>query len=67
MGTDDTNMGWNCTVTDNHVQSCMKPTATWHKTTCFKIHTRDKQPHPKRPHLCANGDGTQHGIQTNIY
>lgn len=29
MGTDDTNMGWNCTVTDNHVQSCMKPTATW--------------------------------------
>lgn len=29
MGTNDTNMGWNCTVTDNHVQSCMKPTATW--------------------------------------
>ena len=29
MGTNDTNMGWNCTVMDNHVQSCMKPTATW--------------------------------------
>lgn len=29
MGTNDINMGWNCTVTDNHVQSCMKPTATW--------------------------------------
>ena len=29
MGTNDTNMGWNGTVTDNHVQSCMKPTATW--------------------------------------
>ena len=29
MGTNDTNMVWNCTVTDNHVQSCMKPTATW--------------------------------------
>lgn len=29
MGTNDTNMGWNCTVTDNHVQSCMKPKTTW--------------------------------------
>lgn len=78
MGTDDTNMGWNCTVTDNHVQSCMKPTATWLSRQGTKQHVSKftlgtnspsppPHPHPKRPHLCANGDGTQHGIQTNIY
>lgn len=76
MGTNDTNMGWNCTMTDNHVQSCMKPTATWLSPQCTKQHvskftlgtnTPSPPPQPKRPHLCANGDGTQHGIQTNIY
>lgn len=74
MGTDDTNMGWNCTVTDNHVQSCMKPTATRLSPQGTKQHVSKftlgtnspSLPHPKRPHLCANGDGTQHGIQTNI-
>lgn len=75
MGTNDTNMGWNCTVMDNHVQSCMKPTATWLSPQCTKQHvskftlgTNSPPPptHPTRPHLCANGDGTQHGIQTNI-
>lgn len=38
MGTNDTNMGWNCTVMDNHVQSCMKPTATWLSPQCTKQH-----------------------------
>ena len=38
MGKNDTNMGWNCTVMDNHVQSCMKPTATWLSPQCTKQH-----------------------------
>ena len=77
MRTNDTNMGWNCTVTDNNVQSCMKPTATWLSPQCTKQHvlkfglrTNNPPPPPptlRRPHLCGNGDGTQHDVQTNIY
>ena len=69
MGTNDTNMGWNChgDGESTAVQSCMKPTVTWPSPQCtkqcilkFRLGTNTAPPPQtlRRPHLCGNGDGT---------
>ena len=80
MGTNDTKMGWKCHGDGDStaLQSYIKSTAIWLSPQCTKQHvlkfglgTNNPPPPPpptlRRPHLCGNGDGTQHGVQTNIY
>ena len=80
MGTNDTKMGWKCHGDGDStaLQPYIKPTATWLSPQCtkqrvlkFGLGTNKRPPPPsptlRRPHLCGNGEGTQHGVQTNIY
>ena len=59
MGTNDTNMGWNChgDGESTAVQSCMKPTVTWPSPQCTKqcilkfrlgTNTAPPPPNPKK-------------------